>query len=145
MALPLKELISICEENRELIGEQSYKFIDDMVARRNRFGDSLYASPRQLKYLRILVGRFCPVESQSEEKPKSKIEQLREKRDALLRASKRRATAEKVREQQQYLVMGKLRNGELQVSDTPTARIRHQRSVKAEHANNPSPIKTSLQ
>lgn len=142
MALPLKDLISLVEQNREKMGEQPQDFISSMIAKRDKFGDRLYASPRQMKYPRSLAGQFCEMPEESE-RPKSNLQILREKRDALLKASRKRAGRERERQFDQFAVVGKLKAGELAVKDAPTAKIRRARTYKLDHKNNPQPVKTA--
>ena len=142
MALPLKDLISIVEQNREKMGEAPQRFIASMIAKRDKFGDSVFATPRQMKYLRILIGRFCPM-PEEEPRTKSNIQILREKRDALLKASRKRAGREREREFDEFAAVSKLKSGEVAVKDAPTAKIRRARTYKLDHKNNPQPVKTA--
>lgn len=128
--LSLKELIELCVENKLTIGSEHHGFIDDMSARLGRFKDATFVSPKQMSYLRNLLGRYVSIPfDESPGKPKSRLEELKAKKQAMMhrhrissvRAGKRRGAANRLTVQ--------IRMGELQVADTVTAKMRHDKSL----------------
>lgn len=129
MALSLKELVQLCIEHKSLLPESSHHFIEDMEHRIEKFKDKAFASPRQMKYLSTMIGGHVP-KPEVEEKPKSRIQELREKRDKLISASRKRAMREVDAEYKTFAAAARLAAGEIRVADEVTAQAVHARTGK---------------
>jgi hypothetical protein len=142
MIWTLKDMVDWCEAGLEKIPVSSHKFINDMIVFRDKHGENFYATPGQMRYLTSLICRHSLAPTKEDnEKPKSKLEMLREKRDKLLRDSERRAKKERERQRKQDCVFGRIAAGGLFVSDGPTTAIRHDKTRHRANAINPSGVK----
>jgi hypothetical protein len=132
-------MVDLCEQSLEKLPAECHHFIRDMVAYRDRFSDNLWATPKQQQYLRLLISRYKLITVEDvNDKPKSKLQLLREKRDKLISTSAKRAKKERKRERLQFQTMSALAGGELRVSDAPTARIKHDKTVHAANFTEPT-------
>lgn len=125
----LRELIANCVEYRDQMDERHHRFVDDMEKKWELYGEITVVSPRQMSYLRRLCAQYMP-KPVADDKPKSKLQELREKRDKLRHAINRRAKREREHEMDSFGVASRLLAGELKVSDEPTAKIRHAKTAK---------------
>lgn len=128
-ALPLKEMIDICEANLSLMPEPHRTFINDMIKKKQQYGDSFFVSKKQMGYLYRCLSAYCPNPAKNKA-PVSRLEELKAKRDKLLKSSAQRAHQERIHEMQSNQAIGAIRLGLVEVNDSGDARIVHDKNAK---------------
>jgi hypothetical protein len=119
------KIIRHLQEHADQLSENQRRFVDQMVARLNKYGDGFYCSWRQRMYLSGLYSKLSKTEL---EKPKSRLDELKERKRKLLakvgqqRRSKDRATELDVRGIP--IVLGNI------AANPVNVKMRHDKSVR---------------
>ena len=128
----LREMIDLCEARIAEVKEGDRAFVTKLMFLRDKYGDSMFVTPRQRGYLMKICAELRAGEPTAVgEKPKSNLEKLKEKRAKLLRASAKRRKLKLAEEMLERKVMAKVEDGELDVQ--VTGRVKHERSIKLEN------------
>jgi hypothetical protein len=128
----VSKIIRYLEERADQLNEKGRAFVRDMVERLDRHGDKLYCTWKQRTYL---IGLYAITQKTEPEKPKSRLEELKERRAKLLsktgkrRRRKGRATT--------LEAMGATRIIKEMALATPvTARMTHRKNIDRQLDNN---------
>jgi len=142
MSMSLREAIETIKANRAFVPAHCDSFVEQMIAGLEKYGDSFFVSRRQRGFLCAIIGQYLP-QTKTSDKPKSRLQELKEKKAMLLAQSRRAALRKTSVNNQKSIALAKLGAGELQVSDAPTAKMRHAKSLARQLHHAPLLAKTT--
>lgn len=130
----IHEIIRLLEERIESMpDEHAKRFVRDMAAKLDKFGDTFNASPKQHGYLWALIEQtFWSTENG---KPKSRLEELKDRKAKLLKKQRNHKAQVGWARSADAAGVGVVMR---QISEQPvTARMRHDKSISRQLHNAP--------